>query len=139
MRHYGSGSGSCAAVRRLLRWREATARRRDLPKKWLLDNELALSLARRPPRDRPTLGRLLEGARAARRLADEGFRVTARYGIGGAAYHLWEALACAALLLRRDDWVDSLHARARHALVSSDGPVEMSRLVILVARKQEGR
>lgn len=58
-------------LRRLLRWREATARRRDLPKKWLLDNELALSLARRPPRDRPTLGRLLEGARAARRLADE--------------------------------------------------------------------
>ncbi|GEM_PF-4873512 len=81
----------------------------------------------------------LSPAVVARRLADEGFRVTARYGIGGAAYHLWEALACAALLLRRDDWVDSLHARARHALVSSDGPVEMSRLVILVARKQEGR
>lgn len=58
-------------LRRLLRWREATARRRDLPKKWLLDNELILTLARRPPRDRQALASLLEGARTARRLADE--------------------------------------------------------------------
>ncbi|GIX36901.1 MAG: hypothetical protein KatS3mg127_0140 [Silanimonas sp.] len=60
-----------ARLRRLLRWREATARRRNLPKKWLLDNELALTLARRPPRTRQALASLLEGARAARRLADE--------------------------------------------------------------------
>lgn len=34
----------------LLRWRDREARRADRPKGWILDNELAVSLARRPPR-----------------------------------------------------------------------------------------
>ncbi|MFC4728887.1 ribonuclease D [Coralloluteibacterium thermophilus] len=36
---------------RLLRWREARARSQDRPKNWILDGELALTLARRPPAD----------------------------------------------------------------------------------------
>lgn len=60
-----------ARLRRLLRWRDATARKKDLPKRWLLDNELALTLARRPPASAQALAALLESARSARRLADE--------------------------------------------------------------------
>jgi ribonuclease D len=37
-----------ARVRRLLRWRDAEARRSDRPKGWVLDNELAVQLSRRP-------------------------------------------------------------------------------------------
>ena len=60
-----------ARLRRLLRWRDATARRKDLPKRWLLDNEVALTLARRPPPDVEAVSALLASARSARRLADE--------------------------------------------------------------------
>jgi ribonuclease D len=35
-------------LRRLLRWRDAEARRSDRPKSWVLDNELAVQLSRRP-------------------------------------------------------------------------------------------
>jgi ribonuclease D len=35
-------------LRRLLRWRDAEARRADRPKGWVLDNEVAVALARRP-------------------------------------------------------------------------------------------
>ncbi len=83
--------------------------------------------------------RYLRPATIARWLVGNGFRVTARYGIGGPAYCFWGALARAAALLRRDDWADRLHARAREALLSEDGPVETARLVILVARKPEER
>ncbi|MCE2943150.1 MAG: ribonuclease D [Lysobacteraceae bacterium] len=58
-------------LRRLLRWRDATARRKDLPKRWLLDNDIALALARRPPANAQALAALLEGGRSARRLQDE--------------------------------------------------------------------
>jgi ribonuclease D len=37
-----------ARLRRLLRWRDAEARRADRPKSWVLDNELAVALSRRP-------------------------------------------------------------------------------------------
>ncbi len=37
-----------ARLRRLLRWRDAEARRSDKPKSWVLDNELAVHLCRRP-------------------------------------------------------------------------------------------
>src|SRR3546814_13995499 len=37
---------------RLLRWREAHARRADRPRSWILDNELAVLLARDPGPDR---------------------------------------------------------------------------------------
>ena len=35
----------------MLRWRDIEARRSDKPKSWIIDNELAVALARRPPRD----------------------------------------------------------------------------------------
>jgi ribonuclease D len=40
---------------RLLRWREAHARRNDRPRSWILDNELAATLARANPADAATL------------------------------------------------------------------------------------
>ena len=40
-----------ARLRRLLRWRDAEARRTDRPKAWVLDNELAVQLSRRPFED----------------------------------------------------------------------------------------
>lgn len=40
-----------ARLCRLLRWRDREARRADRPKSWILDNELAVQLARRPPAD----------------------------------------------------------------------------------------
>jgi ribonuclease D len=45
---------------RLLRWRDAHARRADRPRSWILDNELATALARKPPADRASLQRQLE-------------------------------------------------------------------------------
>lgn len=40
-----------ARLCRLLRWRDQEARRADRPKSWVLDNELAVALSRRPPDD----------------------------------------------------------------------------------------
>lgn len=60
-----------ARLRRLLRWRETTARQRDLPRRWLLDTDLALDLARRPPATSQALDAALEAARSARRLREE--------------------------------------------------------------------
>jgi ribonuclease D len=45
---------------RLLRWRDDHARRTDRPRSWILDNELATALARKPPEDRAALQRQLE-------------------------------------------------------------------------------
>ena len=45
---------------RLLRWRDAYARDADRPRSWILDNELATSLARKPPADRAALQRQLQ-------------------------------------------------------------------------------
>jgi ribonuclease D len=45
---------------RLLRWRDAYARSSDRPRSWILDNELATSLARNPPIDRDALKRQLD-------------------------------------------------------------------------------
>lgn len=67
-----------ARLRNLLRWREAAARRKDLPKRWLIDNDLAITLARRPPGSAQALDALLEDARAARKLRDEIADVLAR-------------------------------------------------------------
>lgn len=49
-----------ARLLRLLRWRDTTARTTDKPRTWILDNELAVTLARQAPRDRATLQRQLE-------------------------------------------------------------------------------
>lgn len=62
---------SQARLRRLLRWRDRVAREKDLPKRWLLDNEVALSLARRPPATPQALAALLETARSAKRLQEQ--------------------------------------------------------------------
>ena len=55
---------------RLLRWREAQARRSDRPRNWVLDNELATTLAREAPADRSALDRLFQAhPKAPRKLA----------------------------------------------------------------------
>lgn len=56
---------------RLLRWREAQARASDRPRTWILDNELATTLARKPPATQAELERLLDAhPKAPRKLAD---------------------------------------------------------------------
>ncbi|MGN7724758.1 ribonuclease D [Luteimonas sp. 22616] len=56
---------------RLLRWREAHARHADRPRSWILDNELAVLLAREPAADLAQLQRQLDAnPKAPRKLAD---------------------------------------------------------------------
>ena len=56
---------------RLLRWRDAQARHSDKPRSWILDNELAATLARVPPADRQALqGVLDKHPKAPRKLGD---------------------------------------------------------------------
>lgn len=56
---------------RLLRWRDAYARDNDRPRSWILDNELAVALARNPPIDRAGLQRQLDAhPKAPRKLGD---------------------------------------------------------------------
>jgi ribonuclease D len=50
-----------ARLCRLLRWRDVEARRSDRPKGWILDNELAVLLCRRPPEDFHRFNALLDG------------------------------------------------------------------------------
>ena len=67
-----------ARLSRLLRWREAQARAGDRPRGWILDNELAVTLARKPPIDTHALHAFLDTQpKAPRRLRAE----------------LWDALA----------------------------------------------
>lgn len=49
-----------ARLLRLMRWREATARERDLPKNWVIEQPLALQLAQNPPADFDALRKLLD-------------------------------------------------------------------------------
>ena len=49
-----------ARLLRLLRWREVFARDSDKPRNWILDNELAVLLAKSPPADAAALQALLE-------------------------------------------------------------------------------
>ena len=56
---------------RLLRWRDVYARDNDRPRTWILDNELAVALARHPPIDRAGLQRQLDAhPKAPRKLGD---------------------------------------------------------------------
>jgi len=55
-----------ALLRRLLLWRERSARRLDVPRPWLLDDALALSLAQQPPRSLGDLEQRSRGQRALR-------------------------------------------------------------------------
>ncbi|GAA5081352.1 ribonuclease D [Lysobacter panacisoli] len=56
---------------RLLRWRDAYARDNDRPRTWILDNELAVGLARNPPIDRAGLQRALDAhPKSPRKLGD---------------------------------------------------------------------
>jgi len=59
-------SESQAMLRRLLQWRDASARRLDKPRPWLLDDAAVLSLAARPPRDGDELFERTRGLRALR-------------------------------------------------------------------------
>ncbi len=55
---------------RLLRWRDVLARSSDKPRSWILDNELAVSLARSAPESNAALERIFNGnPKAPRRLA----------------------------------------------------------------------
>lgn len=55
-----------ALLRRILRWRDATARLLDKPRPWLLEDALALSLAQQPPKHQEELDRRCAGQRALR-------------------------------------------------------------------------
>ncbi|GAB3374178.1 ribonuclease D [Lysobacter rhizosphaerae] len=56
---------------RLLRWRDAYARENDRPRTWILDNELAVAIARTPPPDREGLQAQLDAhPKAPRKLGD---------------------------------------------------------------------
>lgn len=55
-----------ALLRRLLLWRERTARAIDTPRTWLIDNTQALDLARHPPADMNQLMQATRGQRALR-------------------------------------------------------------------------
>ncbi len=56
---------------RLLRWRDAHARRSDRPRSWILDNELAVAIARNNPVDTAALRKLLEATpKSPRNLGD---------------------------------------------------------------------
>ncbi len=50
-----------ARLRRLLVWRDAEARRSDRPRSWVLDNELAVQLSRRPTDDFQQFSAMLDG------------------------------------------------------------------------------
>ncbi|MEQ4575688.1 MAG: ribonuclease D [Gammaproteobacteria bacterium] len=55
---------------RLLRWRDRQARQSDKPRSWILDNELAVALARTPPADETALQQQLDRLpKAPRKLA----------------------------------------------------------------------
>src|SRR4029077_16816929 len=52
-----------ALLRRVLRWRDATARRTDTPRPWILDDAAALDLSYRPPVDANELANRTKGLR----------------------------------------------------------------------------
>jgi len=58
-------AGQCAALT-LVRWREAAAQRSDRPRRWLLTDELLLTIAAAMPRDLAALGALVPEKFAAR-------------------------------------------------------------------------
>lgn len=55
-----------ALLRRVLIWRDATARRTDTPRPWILDDARALDLASRPPADTSELAERTRGVRGLR-------------------------------------------------------------------------
>jgi ribonuclease D len=68
-----------ALLCRLLRWREAQTREGDRPKGWILDNDLAIALARKPPVDARALHTFLDSQpKAPRKLRAELWNELAR-------------------------------------------------------------
>jgi ribonuclease D len=55
-----------ALLRRVLLWRDVTARRTDTPRPWILDDAAALDLSARPPRDATELAERTKGLRGLR-------------------------------------------------------------------------
>jgi len=94
---------------RLLRWRDARARSSDRPRSWILDNELAVAIARTAPADRGALQAILEATpKAPRSLGDA----------------LWQALATplpdeAEAPLARGDERDKKQLRAMQEAVAA--------------------
>lgn len=56
----GLDADAQARLCRILRWRDQEARRSDKPKSWIIDNELAVALARRPPADQGDFNAVLD-------------------------------------------------------------------------------
>jgi ribonuclease D len=68
-----------AMLRRVLRWRDACARRTDTPRPWIVDDATALDLSFRPPRDAADLAERTKGLRGLRSaLRSELFEILAR-------------------------------------------------------------
>lgn len=60
-----------ARLLRLLRWRDAHAKVADLPRSWVLDNELAVAIARTPPASRDALAEVIRAhPKGPRKLVD---------------------------------------------------------------------
>jgi ribonuclease D len=55
-----------ALLRRVLRWRDAAARRTDTPRPWILDDAAALDLSLRPPKSASELAERTKGLRGLR-------------------------------------------------------------------------
>ncbi len=55
-----------ALLRRVLRWRDAAARRTNTPRPWILDDAASLDLAARPPRELSELAERTKGLRGLR-------------------------------------------------------------------------
>jgi ribonuclease D len=101
-----------ALLCRLLRWREAQARAGDRPKGWILDNELAIALARKPPIDARSFHAFLDTQpKAPRKLRSE----------------LWDALTALLTAEERDvplvqtpDSTQKMRLRALQDAVSAE-------------------
>ena len=113
---------------RLLRWRDAWAREHDRPRGWVLDNELASTIARTPPADPAALTALLERhPRAPKKLAGE----------------LWQALAtpladeAQAPAIRIDDRDKRVLRRLQDAVAAESAALGLPDGVLASRRKLE--
>jgi ribonuclease D len=124
-----------AVLQRLAAWRETEARQRDLPRKWVLKDEVLIELSRRLPRDAQGLARIrgLEPGQIRR----EGETVLTLVREGAEApQEQWprDSARAAPLDARQEAMVDLLNAALR--LVAAEH--ELSPLAIASRRELEG-
>lgn len=116
-----------ARLLRLLRWRESFARDSDRPRNWILDNELAVLLAKQPPADRAAMQALLDARpKAPRKLAAQ----------------LWQALSTAqpdeaAMPLANADDHRSTLKRMQQVVAEVAAQLDLPDAVLLSRRKLE--